>query len=58
MAEKGKNSIEELRQLRQAFELFDKNKDGTICLSELGEIMQSLGRDPTEDELKGTYFRL
>jgi Ca2+-binding EF-hand superfamily protein len=39
--------------LKQAFELFDKNNDGTINLSEMKEVMKSLGRDPTEEELKG-----
>jgi len=45
-------SIKELRELKQAFELFDKNNDGTINLSEMKEVMKSLGRDPTEEELK------
>ena len=45
--------IKELRELKQAFELFDKNNDGTINLSEMKEVMKSLGRDPTEEELKG-----
>ena len=31
----------------------DKNNDGTINLSEMKEVMKSLGRDPTEEELKG-----
>ena len=39
--------------MKQAFELFDKNNDGTINLSEMKEVMKSLGRDPTEEELKG-----
>ena len=47
-------AIKELRELRQAFELFDKNHDGTINLIELKEVMKTLGRDPTEEELKGT----
>ena len=34
---------------------FDKNNDGTINLSEMKEVMKSLGRDPTEEELKGNY---
>jgi hypothetical protein len=39
--------------LKQAFELFDKNNDGTINLSEMKEVMKTLGRDPSEEELKG-----
>ena len=50
------NSLRELRELRQAFDLFDKDKDGTINLKELTNIMKSLGRDPTEEEIKGKTF--
>ena len=56
MSAKGSKTIQELRQMREAFELFDKNKDGTICVKELKDVMISLGRDPTEEELKGTYY--
>ena len=49
-------SLRELRELRQAFDLFDKDKDGTINLKELTNIMKSLGRDPTEEEIKGKSF--
>lgn len=46
------NMAQELNELKKAFELFDKNKDGTICISELEDVMKSLGRDPTKEELK------
>ena len=46
-------SLRELRELRQAFDLFDTDKDGTINLKELTNIMKSLGRDPSEEEIKG-----
>ena len=46
-------SLRELRELRQAFDLFDKDKDGVINLRELKEVMKTLGRDPTEEEIKG-----
>ena len=42
--------------MKQAFELFDKNNDGTINLSEMKEVMKTLGRDPSEEELKGKEF--
>ena len=54
MSAKVSNTVKELREMREAFELFDKNKDGTICISELKDIMVSLGRDPSEEELQGT----
>ena len=41
----------ELAELRAAFELFDKDKSGTIDKAELGALMQSLGQAPTEEEL-------
>lgn len=39
-------------ELKDAFNLFDKNKDGRITTGELGTVMRSLGQDPTETELK------
>ncbi|KAI8882162.1 EF-hand [Backusella circina FSU 941] len=41
------NSIteEELASLKQAFSLYDVNKNGYICLSEFGKIIQGLGFD-------------
>ena len=49
------SSLKELRELRQAFELFDKNNDGTINLNEMKEVMKTLGRDPSEEEVKGEW---
>eukprot|EP00090_Calanus_glacialis_P027075 TRINITY_DN42614_c0_g1_i1.p1 TRINITY_DN42614_c0_g1~~TRINITY_DN42614_c0_g1_i1.p1 ORF type:complete len:185 (-),score=56.21 TRINITY_DN42614_c0_g1_i1:12-566(-) len=36
----------------EAFKMFDQNNDGTITIEELGEVMHSLGRNPTKTELK------
>lgn len=38
-------------EFKEAFSLFDKDGDGTICSKELGTVMRSLG-NPTEAELQ------
>ena len=43
----------DLKALRQAFEHFDKNGDGTISIDELAEVMRSCGKRPTKQELEG-----
>ena len=43
---------EQIREFREAFALFDTNLDGTIPMKELGTVMRSLGRNPTNDELR------
>ncbi len=39
-------------EYKDAFEMFDKNKDGKITITELANVMRSLNLDPTEEELK------
>lgn len=39
-------------ELREAFNVFDKDGDGTITTKELGTVMRSLGQNPTDDELQ------
>ena len=39
------------KEYKDAFEMFDKDKDGTITTKELANVMRSLNHDPTEDEL-------
>jgi len=39
------------KEYKDAFEMFDKNKDGVITTKELAHIMRSLNQDPTEEEL-------
>ncbi|KAI5630513.1 calcium binding protein 5a, partial [Silurus asotus] len=42
---------EEIEELREAFEEFDKDKDGLISCKDLGNLMRTMGYMPTEMEL-------
>ena len=44
-------SEEQLEQCREIFNLYDKDKDGTIDARELGDIMRSLGSYPSNEEI-------
>jgi len=44
-------SPEQVAEFKEAFNLFDKNGDGSITISELETVMRSLGQTPTKDEL-------
>lgn len=39
-------------EYKEAFNLFDKDGDGTITTTELETVMKSLGQAPSETELK------
>lgn len=43
---------EQIVEFQEAFNLFDKDKDGTITTQELGTVMKSLGQYPSENELR------
>uniref|UniRef100_A0A8C6GAK3 EF-hand calcium-binding domain-containing protein 11 n=1 Tax=Mus spicilegus TaxID=10103 RepID=A0A8C6GAK3_MUSSI len=43
---------EQIAEFKEAFSLFDKDRDGTITTKELGTVMRSLGQNPTEAELQ------
>ncbi|VDO07308.1 unnamed protein product [Rodentolepis nana] len=43
---------EEVEDFREAFNLFDKDGDGSITIEELRSVMRSLGLSPTEAELE------
>ena len=40
-----------MEELRQAFDMFDKDKGGSINTRELGSIMRAMGMNPTEAEI-------
>lgn len=43
---------ETLEQLRETFDLFDKDGDGKIDARELGDVLRMLKRNPTNEEIK------
>jgi len=43
---------ETIKEFREAFHLFDKDKDGTITVQELGTVMNCMGQNPSEQELR------
>ena len=45
-------SEDKINEFKEAFNLFDRDKDGFITTRELGEIMKNLGQTPTEAELQ------
>lgn len=51
-------SQEQVAEFKAAFSRFDKNKDGTINVQELGDILKTLGQKPTEEELKELIARV
>ena len=43
---------EKITEFKEAFEIFDKDRDGYITTKELGDIMKNLGQTPSEAELQ------
>ena len=48
---KSELSEEQVEELRQAFDMFDRDKGGSISTRELGYTMRAMGMNPTEAEL-------
>ena len=48
----GNLSEERITEFKAAFDLFDKDRDGSINNKELGTVMRNLGQNPSEEELK------
>lgn len=44
-------SPERRKEYQDAFEMFDKDKDGAITARELGNMMRSIGQNPTDEEV-------
>ncbi|KAL4869489.1 hypothetical protein BDV12DRAFT_167821 [Aspergillus spectabilis] len=43
---------DQIAQFREVFTVFDKDGTGDITATELGEVMRSLGQNPTDTELQ------
>ena len=50
--QKKEMSAEEQEELKEAFNLFDSGGDGLINASELHMVMQAIGRNMSEEEVK------
>ena len=48
----GKSMGDDMAYIREAFNLFDKDSDGTIDLHEMKAVMNDLGRTVSEEELE------
>ena len=53
-----KLSPEELEELSGAFDLFDKDGDGTIAATELHVVLQAIGRNLTIDEVHKSIIKI
>ena len=43
---------EQKAEIKEAFNFFDKDKDGSIDVNELNNVMKSLGKNPTDNEMQ------
>eukprot|EP01114_Cavostelium_apophysatum_P005133 TRINITY_DN15804_c0_g1_i1.p1 TRINITY_DN15804_c0_g1~~TRINITY_DN15804_c0_g1_i1.p1 ORF type:complete len:151 (-),score=46.87 TRINITY_DN15804_c0_g1_i1:95-547(-) len=48
----GDFSAEQMVEIKEAFQLFDKDADGKITIDELGTVMRALGQNPTQSQVK------
>ena len=42
----------QIAEFREAFSLFDHDENGSVSTKELGEVLRSLGQNPSENELR------
>ena len=49
---------EKLREIKEIFYFFDKNKSGSIALEEIGNMYRALGMNPTNTELNNMLANL
>jgi len=45
-------SVKEMECLKEAFALFDRDRDGEISTEELGKVMRTHGFNPSEEDLQ------
>lgn len=50
--QENKLTEKQIPEYQRAFDLLDKDKNGTITTSELGDAMRSTGLDPSEEDVK------
>ena len=43
---------EQFAEFKEAFQIFDKDGDGSITTKELGTVMRSLGQNPSDEEVR------
>lgn len=43
---------EQIAEFKEAFQIFDKDGDGSITTKELGTVMRSLGQNPSDEDLQ------
>lgn len=43
---------EQIAEFKEAFQIFDKDGDGSITTKELGTVMRSLGQNPSDEEIR------
>lgn len=47
---------EQIKDFKERFSVYDKDGDGTIPTTDLGNVMRSLGRNPTDTELQNNMI--
>lgn len=40
----------QIEEFREAFQLFDRNQDGTIYSKDLANVLKSIGQNPSDEE--------